>query len=319
MNKMSAGKFFGLQRIGTKNGGISVLALDHRQNLKKAINPEHPDLVNAAELSQFKVAVTKALSPCASAVLLDPEVGVFQVIAEQSLYKSSGLIVALEETGYTGDPLARESKLLPGWSAQRAKLIGANAVKLLVYYHPKSPHARLIEDLVSNVAEQCNQWDILFMLEPLTYSIDPREKTLTGGYRKEVILETAQRLSSIGCDILKVEFPIDIIAFPDESLWAEPCKELTEAIDIPWILLSASVSYDTYLKQVEIACQAGATGIAAGRAVWKEAVNKNANARDVFLSRTASRRMEKLTSLVDSLAKPWSNFYKMEIDALDSE
>jgi len=319
MHKISAGKFYGLQRIGTKNGGISILALDHRQNLKKAINPEHPDLVKDAELSQFKVAVTKALSPCVSAVLLDPEVGIFQAIAEQSINKSSGLIVALEETGYTGDPHARESKLLPGWSAKRAKLVGADAVKLLVYYHPKSAHARSIEDLVANVAEQCNQWDILFVLEPLTYPIDPQEKKLTGDYRQEVILETAQRLTTFGVDILKAEFPIDISTYPDESLWTEPCKDLTNAIDIPWILLSASVNYDTYIKQVQTACQAGAAGIAAGRAVWQEAVNKNPKDRNEFLNHTARQRMEKLTSIVDASAQPYSNFYKMELGATGSD
>ena len=51
-----------------------------------------------------------------------------------------------------GDPHARESRLLPGWSVQKAKSIGADAVKLLVYYHPESPHARAIEELVETVA-----------------------------------------------------------------------------------------------------------------------------------------------------------------------
>lgn len=314
MKTLSTGKFLGLQRIATRNGGISVLALDHRNNLKTAINPDHPDEVSKIEISRFKVAVTKTLSPYASAILLDPEVGAFQTIAEQSIHKSSGLIIALEESGYSGDHQARESKLLSDWSIQKSKLIGADAVKLLVYYHPQSPKARMIEDLVENVAEQCNHWDILFMVEPLTYSINPREKKLTGKIRREVILETAQRLSSFGGDILKAEFPIDINEYPEESSWAAACRDLTNIVEIPWILLSASVDFETYMRQVVVACTEGSAGIAVGRAVWKEAVNSELEDRDKFLNNSGTQRMDKLTSIVDALACPYSNFYKMRFE-----
>ena len=40
---------------------------------------------------------------------------------------------------------------------------------------------------------------------------------------------------------------------------------MTEVSTVPWVLLSASVSYDIYLKQVRVACEAGASGVMAGR------------------------------------------------------
>lgn len=89
-----------------------------------------------------------------------------------------GLMVAAEATGYTGDPTARQSQILPGWNVAKAKRIGASAVKLLVYYHPDAPTARDIEAFVGRVAEDCAASDLPLCVEPLSYSLDPARKKL---------------------------------------------------------------------------------------------------------------------------------------------
>ncbi|MFN6120893.1 MAG: hypothetical protein ACK5CE_14850, partial [Actinomycetes bacterium] len=43
-----------------------------------------------------------------------------------------GLVMALDETGYVGDPTARQSQILPGWNAAKIRRMGASAAKLLV-------------------------------------------------------------------------------------------------------------------------------------------------------------------------------------------
>ena len=40
---------------------------------------------------------------------------------------------------------------------EKAKRMGASAIKLLVYYHPDSPTAQEIEDFTSKVAEDCHK------------------------------------------------------------------------------------------------------------------------------------------------------------------
>lgn len=317
MESLTFGKLRGLEKCATSIGAIAVLALDHRNNLRRALNPTHPELVSNTSLSEFKNEVARALAPYASAVLLDPEVGAFQAIASGALPGSVGLVVALEATGYTGDPSARESRILDNWSVEKAKHMGADAVKLLVYYHPDSQKAIEIEELVARVADECKKFDLLFMLEPLMYSIDPDQKKVTGGDRGRVVIETAQRLTARGGDILKAEFPLDINQYTDKSNWVSACLELTEAIRIPWVLLSASVDFDTYLRQVEIACDSGASGVAVGRAVWKEAAELTPEARCDFLSGTASDRMQSITKLVDEHASPYSKHYAaLEVSAL---
>ena len=218
-----------------------------------------------------------------------------------------GLVVALETTGYTGDAIARHAQIIPGWSAEKAKRMGASAVKLLVYYHPDSSTAKEIEDFISKVAEDCQKHDLVLMLEPLSYSLDENKK-LTSEEKRYVVVETARRLTPLNVDVLKAEFPQDVND-PDETKWMEACQEVSSASIVPWILLSAAVDYETYLRQVTVACQAGASGIAVGRAVWKEAVNLDGEERIEFLRTTARQRISRLSSSCNALAKPWTAFY----------
>ena len=303
MRPISIGKLRGLQQISSERGTFTALALDHRQNLRKA----NPAFVSDEELSRFKLDVTSAIASKATAVLLDPEVSAAQAIAQRAIPNNVGLVVAVESTGYTGDAIARHAQIISGWSVEKAKRMGASAIKLLVYYHPDSSTAKEIEDFTSKVAEDCTKHDLVLMLEPLSYSLDEKKK-LTSEEKRYVVVETAKRLAPLNVDILKAEFPLDTNDM-DESKWMDACKEISSASTIPWILLSAAVDYDTFVRQVTVACNAGASGIAVGRAVWKEAVTMNGDERMKFLRTTAQQRIARLTSLCHALARPYTDFY----------
>jgi tagatose 1,6-diphosphate aldolase len=306
---LSLGKWRGLQQCATPRGAFAVMALDHRGNLRQVLNPADPQSVSAEAMIAFKQEVVTALAPVSSAVLLDPEFGTAPCVASGALPGPVGLLVAVEATGYTGDPTARQSQILPGWSVAKAKRLGASAIKLLIYYHPDTPTAGDIEALVQQTATDCAAADMAFFLEPLSYSPDPVHKKLPSAERRRVVIETARRLTPLGADVLKAEFPLDVAACPDEREWADACAELSATSVVPWVLLSASVDYATYLRQVTVACRAGATGVAAGRAVWQEAPALAGQARQAFLQGSARERMLQLTELCDALARPWTSFY----------
>lgn len=315
MKTISIGKYRALQQCSTQNAAIAVMALDHRQNLKAAMSPGSPDSVTGEMMSEFKEEVVSYLAPAATAVLLDPQYGAAQAVASGALPGEIGLLVAVEATGYTGDPTARRSQVLPGWSVAKIKRMGASAVKLLVYYHPDTEMAADIEELVRQVAADCAGQDLPLFVEPLSYSPDPAVKKLPAGDRRRVVIETARRLTPLGMDILKAEFPLDITADTDESVWADACAELSAASQVPWVLLSASVSFETYLRQVNIACQQGASGVAVGRAVWQEAPALTGEERTRFLETVAAPRMARLTALCVALARPWTDAYEpVEVD-----
>ena len=305
---ITIGKFRGLQQCSTARGAIAILALDHRNNLRNALNPADPAAVTNQEMIAFKQQVTSVLAPVSSAMLLDPEVGGLQCIATGALPGSTGLVMALEATGYSGESFARRSVVLQGWSVAQARRMGASAVKLLVYYHPDSTTASQTETLVKQIAQECQVEDIPFFLEILTYSIDPSQKNLNPVEHRQVVLASARRLVQPGVDVLKAEFPLDTKSEPDEREWAKACAELSATSHCPWILLSASVDFETYLHQVTIACQNGASGVAVGRAVWQEATGLTGNDRQRFLEQIARPRMARLTALCNALARPWREF-----------
>jgi tagatose-1,6-bisphosphate aldolase len=306
---LTIGKWRGLQGCATLRGALAVLALDHRNNLRQALHPADPAAAPDEVLSAFKREAIAALAPAATAVLLDPQFGAAQCIASGSLPGKTGLLVAVEASGYSGAAADRRSGVLPGWSVAKIRRMGATAVKLLVYYHPDSPAATEMEAFAADVAAECAAHDIPIFLEILTYSPDPAVKKLPPGEVRPAVIESVRRLVRPGVDVLKVEFPLDVATEPDEGVWAEACAELSSASCAPWVLLSASSGFDTFLRQVTIACRAGASGVAVGRAVWREATSLEGAARTEFLCTTAHGRMARLTRLVDALARPWTEFY----------
>ncbi len=306
MTSLSIGKIRRLQQCATPRGKLVIMAIDHRRNLRRALDPENPDAVPDETLVAFKQDVVAALAPISSGVLLDPEYGAEQCIASGALPGRTGLVLSIERSGYSGEPHTRLSELLPGWDPERAVRIGANAVKLLVYYHPEASTAAQIKDLVRQTAGACAEADIPFFLEPLTYSPNPAHLELSPEEHRRAVVETARRLTAIpGVDVLKAEFPLDVEAVPDEAEWLVAGQELTEASRAPWVLLSAGGDFETYMRQAAVAARAGACGVAVGRAVWQEAVGMPAAERQAFLSGLARERMARITALCEALAQPW--------------
>lgn len=305
MKPITIGKLRGLQTCASPRGTFTCLALDHRQNLRKA----NPAFVDDAELSRFKLDVTAELAPYATSVLLDPEVSAAQAIAAGKLPGDKAFVVAVESTGYGGESTARKGQVIPGWSVEKAKRMGVSMVKLLVYYHPDSPTAAEAEAFTAQIAAECIKYDLGLMLELLSYSLN--EAKLSSDEKRYVVVETARRLTPIpGVDLLKAEFPLT--SDSPESDWPAACAEVSAASATPWIVLSAAVSFDLYLKQVIAACQAGASGVAVGRAVWQEAVQLSGQPRLDFLRSTARERLTRLNALCQSLAKPLTGFYTAE-------
>ena len=93
----------------------------------------------------------------------------------------------------------------------------------------------------------------------------------------------------------------------DESRLRAHCRALTAASTVPWVLLSAGETFDTFQRLTGIACQEGASGFMVGRAIWQEAMNLADPAeRDRFLATTGASRLRILSALADAHATPWT-------------
>lgn len=300
---VSLGKWRRLQQATSARGTFTVLAIDHRGPLRRKLAAALPAEALDDALAGLKEDIVRELGPGASAVLLDPEIGVPRCLARSALPPHVGLLVALD-TGSTGDPRELKTGLVPDWGVEPSLRIGAVGAKLLVYYHPEAEDAGQVEALVLRIGQACVSAELPFYLEPLAY--DPRESgaRLSSRERRRVVIETARRLVPLGVDVLKAEFPVQIAEEPDEALWREACAELTAVCRVPWVLLSGGVPFEDFLRQTRTAGEAGASGVIAGRALWDGAVSVDAATRRAFLTSVAADRLRRLRELCDSVARP---------------
>jgi tagatose 1,6-diphosphate aldolase len=313
---ISLGKAHGLQRCATSQGTFAILAADHRDALRVLINPAEPLGVPSNMLIDIKLDLVRYLAGDASAVLLDPVYSAPQAIAAGLLPRQTGLLIALEEQGYIEDPHGRRTTLLGGWSAAKAKRLGATGVKLLLFYHPDSGlAAEGQEQLVRAVVADCRRSDLPLFLEPISYPLNPTLKKNSPEFasqRRRVVIESVRRLGALEPDVLKVEFPLDAAYESDPGLWAEASAELAAATSVPWVLLSAGEPFDVFCSQLEVACRAGGAGFAVGRSVWNEAATLANGERAHFLSTTARKRFNRLVEITQANAHSWRGHYVPE-------
>jgi tagatose 1,6-diphosphate aldolase len=141
MNQLSLGRVRALQTASTERGVFTILAVDHRDAMRAMINREQPETVPAVQLTEIKLSIVKLLGPFATAVLLDPVYSIGQAIAQRAMPPRTAFLAAIEEQGYLGNPHGRQTTMLEGWSIEKAKMLGANGVKVLLFYHPRAAEA----------------------------------------------------------------------------------------------------------------------------------------------------------------------------------
>jgi tagatose 1,6-diphosphate aldolase len=314
----SPGKQRGLEACVTGRGVLAALAIDQRGSLRKALARaagKEAATVGDDDLAAFKAAVTRVLTPQASAVLLDPLYG---WRAAEGRAPGAGLIVAYEKSGYDATDEHRMPSLLPEWTAARLKASGADAVKVLVYYDPWSPTEinERKQAFVRRVGEECRQADVAFFLEPVTYSGD------AGAGAAERKPERVTRSIELwtrpeyGVDVLKVEVPVD-------PSWLEPSvlsrkrdrvlaafRQATEASTLPLTFLSAGVDMELFVRSLELAGEAGArfNGVLCGRATWKGGIAAYAaggeSALEAWLRGDGTANIRRLNEVLDAHATP---------------
>jgi tagatose 1,6-diphosphate aldolase len=301
---LPVGKYRALQRCSTSGGVFAILAIDHQDALKRALQPGNPTSVTAEVVTQFKMNVVDALSSETSGVLLDPVYGAPQAVAG-GILRHAGLLVELERADYQMQPMPLDVEIDPAWNVAKIKHMGADGVKLFFYYNPTDrAHTARQDAVVRDVIADCGRFDIPLYAEPIVYQSDE------GASKRQLVIESARRIAQLGADVLKLEFPCDVQQTPDASEWFSACAELTATAGAPWVLLSAGVSFDLFARQLEIACKAGASGFIVGRALWGEATQiQDAAERALWLKTVGRQRIQMLNGIADRHACSWMDWY----------
>jgi tagatose 1,6-diphosphate aldolase len=289
--KLSEGKAKRMKALANDRGVIAAAAMDQRGSLQKSLASARgvdvkeitPDM-----MSEFKVAVSRVLTPHASAILLDPEFG---LEAGRARSKNAGLLLAYELSGYDNTRPGRLPDLLPHVSVKRIVEWDADAVKILIYYTPYDDAA--VNDVkhafIERIGAECATHEIPFFLEFVGY--DPKggdEKSVEfAKIKPEIVKKSMEEFSKpeYMVDVLKVEVPINAEYVEGSSVYKgqkaytrdEALKHFREAAAIatkPFIYLSAGVSNAQFVESLNMAAEAGTkySGVLCGRATWKEGI-----------------------------------------------
>jgi len=137
------------------------------------------EILSYEEIRDTKLEMVRVLGAHAGAVLLDVNFGARQAVNSLSLPRGAGLIVRSEASKDPGLP----SEYEPGWSVGGIKAMGASAVKLLVYLDAADKdNVKGQMKFVEFVAKECERWDILLMIEELTFPRQGEDRVGTRFY-----------------------------------------------------------------------------------------------------------------------------------------
>lgn len=325
--QLSEGKIKHLNALSNDKGVIAAAAMDQRGSLRKSIASAKgvpQDQITDDMMAEFKVAVSKVLTPHASAILLDPEFGIPAAKARSS---NAGLLLAYEESGYDNTQPGRLPDLLPHMSAKRLKDDGADAVKILLYYSPfDKPEINDIKHaFIERIGAECEANEIPFFCEFVGY--DPAggdEKGFEYAKKKpEVVLKSMQEFSKpqYKIDVLKVEVPTNAEFVEGSSVFKGQAaytrkealnyyRKAAEVTEKPFIYLSAGVSNPQFVESLNMAAEAGTaySGVLCGRATWKEGIpvyaKQGVKALEDWLSKEGVKNINAVNAAISS-AKSW--------------
>ncbi len=295
-----------LRAIADARGVIAAVAMDQRRSLRRllaAASGVPEETIADAQLTEFKSAVTAALTPQASAVLLDPEYG---LEAARLRTPGCGLLLTYELDGYDNPRPHRMLALLPGVSVRRLRDLGADAIKILLSYSPDADE-RANDDKrawIERIGNECDALDMPFLLEPVAYDTTPRRKP-------ELVARTMEEFSKpvYKVDVLKVEFPV--VAGAPEWTHAEALewyRAADRATTVPYIYLSAGVGIAEFVGSLELAAESGArwSGVLCGRAGWQDGAAAYARggraALDAWLATEGAANWRRINALLASAA-----------------
>ena len=293
MTSMSTAERRGYQQICGPDGAMMVIAADQRGGMRKimAASPSEESAITEATLGETKADLTRYLASQASCILLDPVCAVPAVVDDAVLARDTALLIGLDASGFDTTPEGyRLSKLVPGIDARRVRELGGTGGKIMVYLRADRPAANTANiEILRRCIEDFSKEDLLLVVEFLTYELPGESKD---GYKALVstLIEDGTRICiELGSKVLKLPYPGH----------AGACAKVTALCGtVPWAVLSAGVDHETFLGQVETAMDNGASGVIAGRALWKDCISLDRAVTRDRLTRVAVPRLRQIQEIL---------------------
>ncbi|MCS3430998.1 tagatose-bisphosphate aldolase [Klebsiella sp. BIGb0407] len=293
MNKMTTAERRGYQMICDATGAMMVVACDQRGGMRTllAATPEEQAQISNETLGKTKYDITRFLASQAGCVLVDPICAVPGIIDEGVVPRNTGLLIGLDASGWDTSPEGyRISKMVEGVSARKVRELGATGGKIMIYLRSDTPKANVenlqtLRDVIADFARE----DLFLVVEFLTYQLENESKEEYQSKIPQLIQEGCQACIDCGSKVLKIPYPGT----------EQACASVTDICgDVPWAVLSAGVDHATFLTQVDISLRNGASGVIAGRSLWKDCISLDRNISKEKLSSIAVSRLRDIQELL---------------------
>ena len=289
-----------LTALARPSGALAMVAVDQREALRGMFAAHQSTPVLDSQLTQFKVDVARELSHYASALLVDQEFGIDAIIDQKVLKNSCGLIAAADLLVGPPGGAATDTAIDPDVDPIRMSDIGSVGLKFLILWrNDESPDMRA--QLVEDFNKLCQISGLPSIVEII---VKPPRDTTKGFNREEEIIIAAREAATWKPDLYKAEVPFH--GEGDLNLVMKNADRISEAIGSPWVVLSNGVKQPFFADAVKACAMGGASGFLAGRAVWADIVSSPDIPK--ALREISIPRLEQLTEIVDTHAKPWSSW-----------
>jgi sulfofructosephosphate aldolase len=275
-----------LDALRRPSGAFAMVALDQRESLRTMLELARGGDPGPADVAAFKVQASRALSPHASAVLLDRETGLPGVIDAGALAPSSALLVAADRICQPRGAPVTTTGLDRAVFGDSTLAEQAAAWKLLVIWRPDRGRERRAR-LVNSFLEASRASGRPSVLEGIVRR--PADVPPASWDHASAVLAAARELGGFGPDLYKAEVPTHGTA--DTATIVDASRSITGAIPCPWVVLSNGVAPDAFDDAAAAACEGGASGFLAGRAIWTASLvapDVEAHLRDVAAPRLAA-------------------------------
>ncbi|WP_113631954.1 tagatose-bisphosphate aldolase [Pectobacterium peruviense] len=299
MNTMTTAEHRGYQLICNATGAMMVIACDQRGGMRTLLAPtsDAQAAITNETLGKTKYDITRYLAAEAGCVLVDPICAIPGLIDENVLPRDTGLLIGLDASGWETSPEGyRISTMVEGVTARKVREWGATGGKIMIYLRPDIPEANTRNlATLRTVIQDFAQEDLLLVVEFLTYSLENESRDAYTRLLPELIPTGCQACIDQGAKVLKIPYPGS-----DEA-----CARVTTLCgEIPWAVLSAGVDHATFLPQVESALKNGASGVIAGRSLWKDCISLDRNVSKEKLSTVAVSRLNDIQALLKRYQRP---------------
>jgi len=239
------------------NGRFSILSLENISQWSAILGLDLSLAPNQMLLRELLRELITALSPHASALSVDPELGLSQLEHKAA---GAGVLLPLAVSPFQTQPAEIDPLSIPSLSTtwgieQIANNYGAAYLEL--FYHPHEPQALLKKQMVAELYDYALYTHLHLVIRLRQFS--PMGQVPSAEEEQTSLIQTLQELRNT-CHAFILDAPTDVLS----------AATITAELDVPWLVWLDSRQYEPLKELLRTSTEGGAKGFMISDSLWPE-------------------------------------------------